>query len=325
MKKLSVLLAATMSLSLFTGCSQSGGTDVYPSRTITWISPSEAGSLADTLGRDASEFLDLGGQDIVISNLVGGSQSVALTALAKSDPDGYTVGVSGYAGLLTQPIQQQVEYSLEDFRYLGCLQSPWTSVIVATPNSGLTSWDDVIERVKNGGEVIYSTGITGGSSHLGILQMMQQSDIQLKYVPYSGTNEVNAALEGNHIDIAIMPISGDNKAKFASGQLVPLVHFDLVELEGSPDVPCCSEYGVDPANYINYDVFCVPKDTPDDVYDYLKTKVDELIQNTEYIERRQASGNAGYAPTFTEEEFTELLYNARDVYEEISIEAGLAK
>lgn len=345
MKKVSLLLASALLLAAFTGCSSDGGgtttggstsggsssgsssssssSSDYPSRSISWYSPSEAGSLSDSLSRDLSELLDLNGQNILVQNLVGGSQSVMLTQLSQEKADGYTMGNAGTSGLLTQPIQQNVAYTLDDFRFVASLQDTWSPVILATPSSGYTSWEDVVEAANGGTEIIYSTGITGNSSHLAIIEMMNESGINLKYVPYSGTTEVDAALEGNHIHIAIVPDSGANRAKFESGQMVPLVHFQKDGIEGFPEVPSASEYGVNFENYINYDIMVMPKDTPDEIYDYVKEQVDALLQTEEYITRKQTMGNSGNIEIFTEEELGEILYSAYDTFLEISEGAGL--
>lgn len=83
----------------------------YPERTITMIIPFGAGGATDVIGRYIA--LHLGkrlGQTIIVKNIAGSGGVIGMTELAKSRPDGYTIGFSPVAPLIMQPNFRKTMY-----------------------------------------------------------------------------------------------------------------------------------------------------------------------------------------------------------------------
>lgn len=295
----------------------------YPTKNIDMIVPAAAGSASDLLSRDFINYLDLG-KFVKITNRDGAGQTIGSSEVARAKGDGYTLLSVGTSGLFNKPIQLGLDYSVNDFRIVAILQDAPSNIIVASPKSGYTSWEQVVEAAKAGKEITYSTGVAGSVSHLAILELLSKEGIDLKFVPYNGSGEVSAALEGGHLDIACLVNSG-NIDKCVEGQLVPLFTFSDERLnEFKNEVPCSGEYDINANNYLSYSFLCVPATTPDDIYNYIKAKTDEVLQNPDYIAAREKSGN-GPAPLWTAEEYKEFASNTLELYTQLSQNAGLIK
>ncbi len=296
----------------------------YPDGDINFIVPANAGSLLDGVIRIYTEYMDFAGEDVIITNNGGASQTIGTSAGAAADPDGQTILVTGASGLFLMPIQQGgLGYTVDDFRYVSVVQSAPASVVVATPQSGYESWEDVVAAAKAGEEITYSTGNAGNQSHLAMIALLEAEGIDLKFIPYSaGSTDVDAALQGGHLDLAVV-IDNANREKMADGRLVPLVFVNDEVQEEYPEVPIYPDFELQAEVFNTYNVVCVPKDTPDDVYNYIKVVIDEAGRNPEYVENRVAAGlNA--PPEFTEEELTELMHTTYNTFKEICDAQGLS-
>lgn len=288
--------------------------DNYPTTNINMIVPANAGSLIDTLARDIANRLDLGKQ-ILITNRGGGGQSIGTQELIISKADGYNIGLISSSGLLTSPIQLGLNYSIDDMRYIGICQGAQTNMVVTSKSSGYKTWDDVVAAAKAGKEIVYTTGNVGSSSHLAMLDLMEKSGIDLKFVPFNGSAEADAALQGGHVDLC-MVIREPNMKKVEEGTYVPLVMYTDKPVEGYESVPLSGDYGVEGSLYDTVTVLCAPKDTPDNIFNYIKAQADKVFVDADYIAGREKAGNT--APTImSEQEVYDSLNKQYEKYKEL--------
>lgn len=294
----------------------------YPKKNISMIVPANAGSLVDLLSRDVANMIDLG-SEILITNRGGAGMTVGAAEAAMTKGDGYNMSIIGDTGLVVKPVQLGLTYSYEDFRYVGITTARATIMLVATPDSGYTTWDQVVEASKAGEEITFTTGNAGSMQHLGLLQLMKESGVDLKFVPYNGSGEVNAALAGSHVDLGIL-IQNPNMQKAREGQITPLMMFTDERNEEFPDVPVADEYNVHGMSYASLVVMVMPKDTPDDIFKFVKAKADVLFASEEYAAARAKMG-ASAPPIVTEEELMSMIKAEHELVTRLSKEAGLIK
>lgn len=305
---------------LGTGGAKNNNVDNYPNKNITMIVPANAGTLVDIAARDVASHLDLG-KPITVMNRGGAGQTIGSAEVAAAAGDGYTLGVLGYSGLLTKPIQLGLEYSVDDFRFIGITQAPPTNMLVATPQSGYTSWEHIVNDAKAGKEITYTSGNIGSITHLAMIELMQVSGVNIKFVPFNGSAEANAALQGGHVDLGIL-IREPNMQKVRDGQLIPLVMYTPERIEEFPDVPTSTELGVEAKNYDSLVVLCVPKATPDPIFDYIKEKADTMFKDNVYIQAREKMG-ASAPQIVSEGELTTMVNEAKIRFTALSDNAGL--
>lgn len=301
-KKLTALALGALMITSLTACSDSASS--YPNKTITMIVPAEAGALIDTQARDIASRLDLGEQ-VIVSNMSGASQSIGTQELIQSDADGYIIGLISSSGLFTSPLSLGLDYTASELRPVAITQAPNTNMVVTYPGSGYETWADVLAAVEAGEEVIYSTGNAGSMAHMGFMELLDACGIEMKFVSYNGSSEAEAALIGGHIDI-YMVIRETSMSKVDEGTFVPLVMFTDDPVEGYEDVALAGEYGVQANLFDNLILLAMPGDTPDDIYEIVKAEVDEMLVDEDYIAGRVASSNLP-ADVMTEEELVELI------------------
>lgn len=265
-------LAATIAASLLlAGCA--GGTGraagdevVYPDGPVTYVVPYNPGGSADPVGREfARLFGKAVGTSIIVENLPGGDETIGISSVLESDPDGQTIGMSSAAGIVFGPlVTPDLSYhGVEDYTPIAMMvRSP--NAVFVPKDSPYETIEDFIEAAEDApGEV--SIGTIGRMTvpTFNIVSLEDAADIDLNIVPFSGgaSEAVTAALSGQ-IDAFVSAASGQ-VGLVESGDLRALAHtgdesYDAV-LPGSVsfaslgyDVPFSVEYldvapaGLDP-------------------------------------------------------------------------------
>jgi tripartite-type tricarboxylate transporter receptor subunit TctC len=177
--------------------------DRYPSRPIELVVGFAAGGGTDTTARTFARFLEaeLGGA-VMVANRPGASGELALAGIARAAPDGYTLGMTNYPGLLSLPIERKVSFRLEDFEFLANIVSDPSAFSVAAGGS-IGSVDELLARAKAQPNAVTfgSTGV-GTDEHLALSLFEQLSGAKLSHVPYRGAGPLGTDLLGRHIEVA---------------------------------------------------------------------------------------------------------------------------
>lgn len=289
--------------------------DGYPSKTVKVLLPIGAGASLDLHFRALEGAMDIGGP-VAIINMPGASQTLGVTEASTKPGDGYFIGCSAFAGLVIQPNILDVPYSQEDFRHIVALNEPSGVSMATLPGTGLDTFDDFLAKIEAGETITFTTSNTANVSHLACLSVFDQLGIppeQTVYVAYSGTAEVKTALLGGHVDIAVFDTD------FVADEVTQGTMNCLAVLENEPnpklpDAPSISEYGVtDMDAFEGFLWVFVPKDTPDEIVEWLKQQMNEALMSDSYQEFL-AGLNKKITTVKTEEEITAALKKASDTY-----------
>ena len=196
-----VLLALTLFLVIPARSGYGEDVDKYPSRPITLIQPSPAGSGSDLpvrlIAKGAEKYL---GQPIVIVNKAGGSQSIGIAATATAKPDGYTIGHAGHPGIFFAPLMEKLPYHpVKDLKQI--MQFGFLHIgITVKGDSPFKSFKDVIDYArKNPKGLTYGTAGSGTAGNLVMEQIARKEKVQFTHIPFKGAPETQAALLGGHI------------------------------------------------------------------------------------------------------------------------------
>jgi len=235
----SLMMIATSFLTSWNVNAQQG----YPVKPIRMIVPIAAGGSTDNNGRLIAEKLGLAlGQSVFVENRAGASTDIGLGMLARSTPDGYTIGVVPIGSVATGTLTRNLPYDpFKDFTpVLGI--SKGALVIVVKGDSAFKSLTDLIVAAKaNPGTISYgSTGI-GGSHHLAGELLKMMAGIDLLHVPYKGASESNLAVLSGQINTSI---SGGSSiaTQTRSGKLRSLAVTNPKRAPSIPDVPSVAEF-----------------------------------------------------------------------------------
>jgi tripartite-type tricarboxylate transporter receptor subunit TctC len=196
-------------LVLATLASSSAFAQTYPTRTVTIVASTTAGSLPDVLARRVAQQLSQKwGQPVVIENRPGGAYAIAATAVIKAPADGYTLLVSEAGLYTTQPhlSKKRKDYSASDLLPVsGMANIPLA--FVAHPSLGASSIGELIALAKaKPGTINYGTTGSGTAPHLGVLLLESMAKVKLTAVHYKGVSLAANDLMGGHIPLlAIAP------------------------------------------------------------------------------------------------------------------------
>lgn len=295
----------------------------YPDRPIRMIVPFAPGGGADLTARVVADTLGKKlGQPVIIENKAGAGGVIGAAAVARSDPDGYTLLYTTPGQQMTLPfIMKNMPYDPADLRPVSQV-SLAPSVLVVNKKLGVTSLPQLIELAKKRpGELNFVSAGIGASSHLNgeLLQML--AGIKLQHIPYKGTGDAVKDLVGGNGDIAIDTV-GIYTGFINDGRLVAL---GVTTAEESPVLPGVAPisralpgYDASPVNYIT-----VPKATPEAVVQKLAGALQATIAEPEVKKRMLEQGILAIANT--PDQMAELLRKEQARWREVIEKAGIQK
>jgi len=166
-------------------------TEAWPSRPIKWIVPFPPGGPTDTFSRAVAQQLAARlGQPVVVENRAGAGGGVGMAALAKSPPDGYTIGLSTTGTHAINPTLYgaRIGYDpLKDFTPL-TLAVSYVNMLVINANHPAKTVKELVEYAKaNPGKVMFGSAGNGSSNHLSGEVLKMVSGAPMQHVPYKGS------------------------------------------------------------------------------------------------------------------------------------------
>jgi tripartite-type tricarboxylate transporter receptor subunit TctC len=177
----------------------------YPTRPITMIVPFAAGGPSDTIARILAEnmrrFL---GQPLVIENVVGAGGSIGTARVARSIPDGYTIGIGNWGTHVANGVIYSLQFDLrKDFAPVAML--PREPLMIAVKKTmPANSLKELIAWLKaNPNKASSATSGIGGPSHVAGILFEKETGTQLQLVPYRGTGPAMQDLVAGQVDMMI--------------------------------------------------------------------------------------------------------------------------
>lgn len=216
----------------------------FPERPINLIAPFNAGGGTDLLLRGfAPHFAEVLGGEAFVSNMAGGSGTVAASALQGQRPDGYQLAYMSITVSTIQPQIKNVPYGLDSWTPICSVAASPTLLFVAD-DSPFQSAQDVVDAVKaEPGKYVYGSSGPGAMTHLTTVAAFAGLGIldDLKHLPFQGSGPAIKELTAGNIQFF-----GDTEVLMQRGDFRPLMVFNNERLENYPDVPTATEVGIAP-------------------------------------------------------------------------------
>lgn len=289
---LAVLLSAFVSASAW---AQSAAGS-YPNRPIRLIIPFPPGGSNDILGRIlAPRFSERLGQQMVAENRPGADGIIGSDAVAKAQPDGYTLLVIS-TSFAINPASNRVPYdAVKDFAAVAMLGDGPT-VISAHPSFPARDVRTLITMAKQRpGELAYASSGTGGIIHLTGELFSLMAGVKLLHVPYKGSGLGAIDVVGGQIPLLISTVASA-LPQLKPGRLRALGVGSLKRSALLPDVPTVAESGVPGFDARVWWGVLAPAKTPRNVIDRLDAEMGRIIEQKEVREQVVAAGGEpGYA------------------------------
>lgn len=221
------LLGATAVL-VAAGCGGTGATgpagEDYPSEEIRIISPGPAGGPLDTAARAIAPCFEKElGTTVVVENVSGGSQSVGMTEMIDSEPDGYTLGtISAGSAIIPPLVEDSVTFDRSSYRTIGAI-SVMPSVFFTREDARFDSGRKLFSTVEtNPGTVSLATPGATTALHFGQQALAQKHNVKFKAVPFGGHPPLMSAVLGGNAQIAFDAATPDIVKQISTGDLRPL-------------------------------------------------------------------------------------------------------
>ncbi|TWC07193.1 tripartite-type tricarboxylate transporter receptor subunit TctC [Bradyrhizobium macuxiense] len=268
-------IAAACTLAVTVG--GSAAAENFPHRTIKIVVPVPPGPLLDVVPRIIAERLSAKwGVAVIIENRPGAAQNLGAEAVARSDPDGYTLLASPPGPLVVSGhLRSKLNFDPDAFVPVS-LMVKLPTVLVVNPKVPASSLQELLAYARaNPGKLTFGSPGTGSTPHLATEQLMKAAGIQLVHVPYQGMAPAMNDLIGGHIDMMI-DLYGNVAGSIKAGKLRLLAVTTPARLEQEPAVPTISE-AVPGFAHVEWFAIVAPPKTPDAIAAKLSAAIAEVL------------------------------------------------
>jgi tripartite-type tricarboxylate transporter receptor subunit TctC len=257
----------------------------YPSRAVKIIVPFPAGGTADVMPRIFTEWLaKKWGQPVVIENRTGAAGNIGAEAVAKADPDGYTLLAAPPPPLvINHNLYPRLGYDPTEFVPI-VIMGRVPNALVINAKLPFASVADVIAYAKaNPGKLTCATQGNGTTSHLTSELFQLMAGVKFQQVPYRGSAPALTDLVAGTVDLMFDNL-GVSLALVRGGQLKLLGVATSNRTAALPDVPTIAETlpGFESAAWF---AIVAPPKTPAAIVDKINADVNEALRERDIRER----------------------------------------
>jgi tripartite-type tricarboxylate transporter receptor subunit TctC len=254
----------------------------YPSKPITFICGFGPGGGGDLTSRMLSEFAEkILKTSIIVENRTGGGGVIGINAIAKSNPDGYTIGSFGYNATVVLPHLRELPYKTkEDFEFIMQFID-YLHCFIVRKDAPWKSFKDFVEDArKRPGELTVNYPGTRLSEQLFIERISSQEKIKLSHVPYNSNAEQLTSVLGGHTNAAFAATVGPH---IESGSIRALAVEANERVEAIPDAPTFKELGYK-FEKPRWTGVVAPKGVPKEILKKLEDAFTQAYHNPKYQE-----------------------------------------
>jgi len=263
----------------------------FPAKPITVVVPYPPGGTPDILARVLGETLSKTlGQPLIVENRVGASGNIGGQAVARAEPNGYTLLMCAFGCAVAPSLYTPAPYDVvKDFAPVAMIGTV-PSVLVVNPKVPAKSVAELIAYAKaHPGKLNSASSGIGTSAHLATELLNTKAGIELTHIPYKGAGQVAADLLGGQVDMYFdnLPAS---LPSIRSGKLRALAVASEKRSPSIPDVPTFAEAGVPDFLITPWFGIMAPARTPDAVLDRLNQAFVAALKAPEVQTRMQQLG-----------------------------------
>ena len=192
----------------------------YPRGIVRLVIPFPPGGPTDVMGRIVAQKLqEAWGSGVVVENRPGAGTSIGTDAVAKSAPDGQTIGMVITAYMINPSLQAKLPFdTLKDLANVTQLVTQHV-VLVAHPSLPFNTVAELIAYAKkNPGKLTYASPGSGTSAHLAGEMLKGEAGIDMIHAPYKGSGPAQADLIAGRVDL-MMDVYHSAKAQIEAGRL----------------------------------------------------------------------------------------------------------
>jgi tripartite-type tricarboxylate transporter receptor subunit TctC len=279
----------------------------YPSKPVRMIVPFPAGGPADIFGRGLAQGMSESlGQPVVIENIAGVGGVLGIDRVAKSLPDGYTLGFNSGSTLSIAPFSlAKMPYDVKKDFALITLVVRVPEVVAVHPSLPVASLGELVEYArKNPGRVNFGSAGGGSITHLAGELLKSEAKIDMVHVPYKGAAPAVNDLVGGQVQLGIFDVPV-LLGHIRSGKLKALAVTSASRAPTLPDVPTSAEAKYPNVTSDNWYGLVVPVATPAEIQKRIHTAAMAALKSPAVVEQYAKVG--GLAAPGTPQEYAAFL------------------
>jgi tripartite-type tricarboxylate transporter receptor subunit TctC len=252
----------------------------YPTRPVRIVVPAAPGGSFDALARILAQGLsERWPHRMIVDNRPGGGGNIGAGAVAKADPDGYTLLTWNDSLLINPWLFKEVPFDpRRDFTPISLsMYSP--NVLAAHPSAGIKSFDEFLKAARAApGKLNYGSPGNGSPGHLSAEILKQLAKVDVVHVPYRGAGPAIIDLVAGQIPLGMIAIPGAI-GHIKSGTLVGLAVTSRERVKAMPTVPTIAEAGVPDYQINAFHGILAPAGTPPAIVAKLERDITEVLKS----------------------------------------------
>jgi len=276
----------------------------YPTRPVRVITLTAPGGSLDILARTVAQGLsEATGQQFYVENKVGAGGNIGVAELARSAPDGYTIGMITVSthGINPSLHGSKLPYNaLNDFELLA-VAAELKNAVVVNPKLPVKSITDLVQYAKaNPGKISFGSAGVGTSQHMAGELFKLLAKVDMNHVPYKGAAQAAPDLVAGEIQLMFSSIP-DVLGFIQSDKLRAIAISTKTRSPVLPNVVPVAEQG-----FPNFDVkawfgLAAPKGTPPEIVAFLNKQINAVLAKPEIQEKLAKIGMDTMTPMTSEE------------------------
>jgi tripartite-type tricarboxylate transporter receptor subunit TctC len=295
----------------------------YPDRPVRIVVPFPAGSATDIVSRlMAQKFSSKLGQQFIVENRPGASGTLGVDIIAKSAPDGATIGlITASTHGVTPALGTKLPYdSIADFKPISVIgAAPY--VLVLYPGIPAKSIGDLVALAKTKpGQLNYGSAGLASLAHLAAALFASDMSIEMTHVPYKSSAQSSIDIITGRLDMQFATV-GPTLENIRDGKLRALATTGAKRVTSLPDVPTMMEAGVKDYDVALWIPYVAPAGTPDAIVGKLSRAMNDILKEPDIIENLQ---NQGFEPDpGTPEAVTQRIRNETAKWKALVAKTGI--
>jgi tripartite-type tricarboxylate transporter receptor subunit TctC len=257
------LIFAATTFAVILGGVCAGAAQTYPSRPIMMIVPLATGGSTDTIARIMAEGMRASlGQPVIVENVTGAGGSIGVGRLARSTPDGYTIGIGQWGTNMANGAIYPLQYDLvQDFEPVALIASQ-PFLVVARKTMPANNLTDLIAWLKaNADKASQGNSGVGTPSHVAGILFQNLIGARFQMVPYRSAGLSMQDLVAGQIDV-LLDTPATSMSQVSAGTLKAYAVTANSRLAIAPDIPTVDEAGLPGFYFSFWHAFWAPKGTP---------------------------------------------------------------
>lgn len=313
----------TAALGVFIQASPAIAQDQYPNKPIRFIVPYPAGAgndiLARLIGQKMSETFK---QPVIVDNKPGAAGAIGLDLLARSQPDGYTIGIADTGPLAINPaLYPKLPFQpIKDFTPISTLVT-FTYLLVVNTNVKADSVAELIALAKAQPDKINYASVGNGSVvHLATEMFKAKTDIPVVHVPYKASPEALQSIVAGETQMMFVNVQAAAPL-LKAGKIRALAVVNKSRTPAFPNLPTMAEAGVSDFAFNAWFGIVAPANVPKPIVQTLNREVNRILQLPEIKEKFSGMGGVDVLAG-TPEMFSALIQSETEIWGKLVRQTG---